>query len=664
MVALLAAGAAALPSPSTSASTRAAAVPVPVPVTWAQRHGIATGPASALQSQTATRSQGATWLWRQAARPEPVAAPPADARAGTITAQAAAWLIDEGVVRQGLPFRGSEPLLRSAFVTWLWRLADRPPPDGDPGNPDVRPTAAYADAVAWAGEEGIIAPSARFRPNDGLRRVDALTWLWRQAGRPDGSETNVLFILTDDQDAASLAHTPRTEALIGGDQGTTFAHAISSFPWCCPSRASLYSGQYSHNHRVFANRPPLGGYPVFDHDTALPTWFEAAGYETAFVGKYLNFYDGPGSDPPIPPGWDHWWAALGQVRGGTGIYFDYAAYDDGEVVVYGNSDEDYVTDVIAERSEQDLRRLWAGGRPFFLHVGHIAPHAGFHTPPEGEEWGLEPTQDNFFSAAPARRHHNTSTDPLPQPPSYGEEDLSDKPPWLRVLGEAQWDQITPQEQTDAYQSAVESLAAVDESVEALVAQLESLGALEDTLIVFMSDNGYLWGEHRVFGKQVPYDESLRIPLVVRGPGFPAGEVVETPVMNVDIAPTLAQAAGLAPTLTMDGIALQEVAADDDAWRDRAVLYENWPSGSRDRPGPVVFNHFEGVRTWRYSYAESDDGGIELYDHVVDPYELTSFHDDPRYAAVRDALAEVLHGMVGCVGEELCTTRADIPDPAP
>jgi len=664
---VVAAGVTALPSPSTPAAAREQVVPVPV--AWAQRHGIATGPASALRSQTASRGQVAQWLWRQAARPEAIAAPPSDLTAGSATARAAAWLSDEAAINPRTTFRASRPMIRSTFVTWLWRLADRPDPATAPRNPDVRPTAAYADAVAWAGQEGIITTRTRFRPNDPLRRVDALTWLWRQAGSPDGTETNVLFVLTDDQTLAALAATPRTEALIGGANGTTFTHAISSFPWCCPSRATMYSGQYSHNHGVLANRPPLGGYPVFDHDNALPTWFDAAGYDTAFVGKYLNWYAGPESDPVIPPGWDHWWAWEGQIHGGTGYYFNYAAMDGDQERIYGDDDEDHADDVIAGRAEEDLDRLWAGGRPFFLHVSYMAPHAGFaESVDEGVE-GLERGQDNVWSATPAPRYDDTSTAPLPQPPSYGEEDLSDKPQWLQDLAHEQvWEatEDSPEDRVDAYQSSIESLMSVDESVERLMGRLEDLGALEDTLVVFMSDNGYLWGEHRMFAdKKIPYDESLRVPLLIRGPGFPAGSTVDTPVANVDIAPTLAAAAGLAPTLAVDGVPLQSVAADDEAWGDRVVLYENWPSGSRERPSArPIFNHYEGVRTARYSYTEDDEGGVQLYDHAVDPYELTSFHDDARYAGVRDALAEVLHGMLGCVGAAECTTRADVPDPLP
>lgn len=652
---VVAALAATAPSPAPPA---AAAAPVPVAVQWAQRHGIVTG-AKVIGRQDASRAQVAVWLWNQAGRPEPTGARPIGVPAGAGWADAATWLADAGLVARAVPFRGTAPLLRRMLVNWLWWQAGSPDPAGAAPQSDVPAGAGYAPAVAWATEQRMVLQRNRFRPGDAVLRVDAISWLWRLAGSPDGTETNVVFVLVDDLNLAGLQFAPRTEALLGGAEGTTFTDTIASYPWCCPSRASIYSGQYSHNHHVLANRPPLGGYPQFDHSTALPTWFDAAGYETAFVGKSLNWYNGADSDPPIPPGWDRWWGWEGQLSGGTGYYFNYAAYVDGETVVHGDEDEDYATDVVAERSEQDLRAMWAGGRPFFLHVSHIGPHAGFN----------DRTQPNQFSASPAPRHVGTSTAELPQPPSFGEEDLSDKPEWLQELAARDhlvWTNATPEERVAAYRAHAEAMASIDESVESLVTTLDELGALEDTLLVFTSDNGYLWGEHRIFAeKKVPYDESLRIPLLIRGPGFPEGATVSAPTMNVDLAPTLAAAAGVSPSLAVDGVPLQSVAADDDAWAQRAVLFENWPQGSRETPGsPPIWDHYEGIRTARYSYMEHHDGSVSLFDHLVDPHELTSFHDDPRYAATRDALAAALHEMLGCEGASACTTTVDPPEPLP
>jgi arylsulfatase A-like enzyme len=630
-------------APSRPAPVEAGPAPLGPAARWALDHGIATRfpDGSFRGSRPVNRGEGATWLWRQAASPGP---------------SAAAWVVSEGL-ETSETYQPAGPLLRRVFVRWLWTLAGEPDA-GPPPHPDVPDRAAYATAVAWAVDEGILAGTGRFRPRTAITRGEAATWLWRQAGRPDGTETNVVFVLTDDQSLAALAAgTPRAEELIGGDHGTTFTQMVASFPLCCPARATLYSGQYSHNHGVLGNEPPLGGYPRFDHDTALPTWFQDAGYHTGFVGKYLNWYGGRFSDPVVPPGWERWWGWTGQVGDGTGYYFNYEANVDGETVLYGDADEDYVTDVIADRSEADLRAMWADGRPFFLHVSHVAPHAGVD----------DRTLPVPFGASPAPRHVGTSTAELPQPPNFDEADLSDKPPWLQRLGqhpESVFNTSTPDDQRAGYRSYLESLASVDESVEQLMATLDELGALDDTLVVFASDNGYLWGEHGIMAdKQVPYEESVRVPLLIRGPGFPAGATVDTPMVDADLAPTLARAAGVTPTTVVDGIPIQELMARPTAWADRAVLLENWPPGSKGRTADsVLYHHFEGVRTSRFTYTEHDDGGVALYDRLLDPYELVSRHEDPAYEATIDALADTLHELLGCSGRASCTARVDPPVP--
>ena len=426
---------------------------------------------------------------------------------------------------------------------------------------------------------------------------------------------NVLVILTDDQTLESMRVLEKTQRLLG-KQGTAFASAFVSYPVCCPSRATLLTGQYAHNHKVMANKPPDGGYGRLDHSNTLPVWLQDAGYETAHVGKYLNGYKGP----EVPPGWSHW---FGLSDPSTYELYDYTAIDDGKPVHFGNAEEDYQTDVLAAKAEEILRQL---DEPFFLSVAPVAPH-------------MERSDENGkgMPPRPAPRHLGRfANEPLPAGASFNEADVKDKPPHiqkLRPLGEARQAQILR-----TYRSQLESLLAIDDLVERLVNVLGETGRLDRTVILFTSDNGFFHGQHRIpEGKLLPYEEAIHVPLIVRGGGFPAGATALQPVSNVDLAPTIVALTGAVARRKMDGRDLLPLALDPALGQDRALFFEVL-SRNRSRPS------YEAVRTARWMWIEYRNGSRELYDLQADPLQLQSRHKAPGLSKVRADLARRLAGL--------------------
>jgi arylsulfatase A-like enzyme len=439
--------------------------------------------------------------------------------------------------------------------------------------------------------------------------------------RPD-----VLLILTDDQTLESMRVMERTRRLIG-DEGTTFANATVSTSLCCPSRATLLTGQYAHNHGVRDNKPPLGGYLRLEPHSTLPVWLRQAGYSTAHVGKYLNGY-GHGTPAVVPPGWTRW---FGLVDPTTYRVYDYRVSDQGKVVSYGEDEDDYQTDVLAAKAEEILRAFASADRPFFLSVAPVPPH-------------LERSDESGKGVAPrpAPRHEGSFADePLPAKASYDEADVSDKPPFVRKLprlGEKARDRTL-----QIYRARLASLLAVDDLVDRLVRALAETGRLDRTVILFTSDNGFFSGEHRLLdGKYYPYEESIRVPLLIRGGGFPKGRVAQQVVSNVDLAATIVALAKAQPGRVLDGRSLLPLALEAQTARNRGVLIEGF-GPEKQRPS------FAAIRTPRWLWAEYGDGSRELYDLSTDPLELTSRHRDPTLADLRASLAARLAKLRRCAG---------------
>lgn len=400
---------------------------------------------------------------------------------------------------------------------------------------------------------------------------------------------NVVLIVTDDQRWDTLWAMPNVRSLLG-DAGVTFTNAFVSNPACCPSRASILTGTYSHTNGVWTNQSWYGGFTAFDESSTLATWLQAAGYRTSLIGKYLNGYHGPGSDGYVPVGWDRWWSFVG------GRYFGYSVNDDGQTRTYGWSEQDYVMDAMTDEAEAFI----AGSeQPFFLYLTPKAPH---------------------MPATPAPRHADAFSDLAPwRPASWNEANVRDKPGWVRKLPaiDDARAEILDRKRLDM----LRSLLALDEGIGRLVGTLEQQGELDRTLFIFTSDNGYAWGEHRWDRKAAPYEEIIRVPLVIRYDPLTSGTNDARFAVNVDIAPTIAEITGIdAPA--MEGMSLVPLLRGErPGWR-RDFLLEHL---GKKIPG------YCGVRSKRYTYVYHATGEQELYDLVNDPSQLTNLAGDAGYA---------------------------------
>ncbi len=478
-------------------------------------------------------------------------------------------------------------------------------------------------------------------------------WSRHPAAAAPAERPNIIFILTDDLDAKSISVMPQLKALIA-DQGVTFSNFFVTDSLCCPSRSSILRGQYVHNHRVLSNAPPNGSYSRFyelGHESStIGVWLKSAGYRTGFMGKYLNGYPGRTvSDTHVPPGWDEWDSpTTGSAYGN----FNYRMNENGRIVTYGRNPDDYFTDVAARKAIEFIRRSTRDGTPFFLYLATYAPHQ---------------------PATPAPRHQNQFANvTAPRSPSFNEADVSDKPGWVKRLPP-----LSPRQTAqidELYRKRLQSLQAVDELIAALVGELQVSGQLARTYLVFSSDNGFHLGEHRLLvGKNTAYEEDIRVPLIVRGPGIPARQMVDHLAVNIDLAPTFAELAGAAVPAFVDGRSLVPLLRADapgpDRWR-QAFLVERYAvapdaesatgaeratAASRPRAQGRALEFF-GIRTRDGVYVEYSTGERELYDLQKDAYEL----DNLAGPASRDLLARLsarVADLKRCAGPA-CRTAED------
>jgi N-acetylglucosamine-6-sulfatase len=448
-----------------------------------------------------------------------------------------------------------------------------------------------------------------------------------QAVSAPAPKPNVLVIMTDDQTVESLRVMTNVERLLAR-QGTTFTNSFVSYALCCPSRATFLTGQYPHNHGVLGNAAPNGGYYKLDSSNTLPVWLQRAGYFTAHVGKYLNGY-GTRNPREVPPGWNDW---HGTVDPSTYRFYGYTVTENGTPRTYGSNPASYQADVFTEKALAIVRARAPQQQPFFLSLAYLAPHSG--GPREADD------PPNQATPAPAPRHRNRfAAEPLPQPPSFNEADVSDKPAAIRnrpLLGATRLAAIR-----ENYQQRLESLLAVDEGVARIIGELERLGELDRTLILFTADNGFFHGEHRIpQGKVLLYEPSIRVPLIVRGLDVRTGRRNSVPVSNIDLAPTIAAVAGARPGRRVDGRSLLPLLRDPNVGWGRDLLIEREPGAAT----------FAALHTPRFVYAEHGSGEKELYDLSLDPDQLQSRHADPAYDAVRTRLAQRLFDLRRCAGD--------------
>ncbi|MEA2564189.1 MAG: hypothetical protein QOH06_5693 [Acidobacteriota bacterium] len=440
---------------------------------------------------------------------------------------------------------------------------------------------------------------------------------------------NLIIILTDDQDLSSLAYMPKTLELLGA-QGMTFRNYFVPLSLCCPSRATLLTGLYAHNHKVYTNFPPDGGFERFaaqgHEEKTLATALHDAGYRTALIGKYLNGY--PKKDDPthIPPGWDEW---VSPVKGSPYGSYHYTVNDNGKLVKHGNKTEDYMTDMLSKKAVDFVRRT--GGQPFFLYLATYGPHK---------------------PATPARRHFALFPGlQAPRTPSFNEVTVSDKPARIRKLKRLKPERIAV---IDAlYRKQVLSLQAIDEAVAALIETLRETGQLDNTFIVFTSDNGFHLGQHRLEpGKYTAYEPDVHVPLLVRGPGVPKGVEVTALISSVDLVPTFAELAGAPLPSEPDGRSLMQFLQGQapTTWR-QAVLLEQfkYPVSPPDDDAVSDNPAHRGLRTDSIKYVEYGTGEREVYDLRNDPDELLNLQDRAPLAWLAQ-LSQRAKALATCKGE--------------
>jgi len=454
----------------------------------------------------------------------------------------------------------------------------------------------------------------------------------------NGAQPNIVFVMTDDQTTSSVAVQRHVKQL--QSEGTSFSQALATYPLCCPSRATYLSGQYSHNHGVIHNAGPFGGYTSFDHSNALPIWLQEAGYRTMHVGRYLNGYGVQNPDmTEIPPGWSDWISGVGES---VFNYHQWQTNENGALFWRPGLDrpDEHQTDFYGRRAAELVAQAAPSEQPFFLSLTFPAPHSG----------GPKDDDDPSFlgTPSPASRHRDFFRDmPLPRPPNFDEADMSTKPQILADRPRLSPEWIAAIQEN--YQQELESLLSVDDAVGAVVAALQRSGELDNTLLIYTSDNGFFHGEHRVTSEKVlPYDAGARIPLIVRGPGVPRNRRLNQLVGNIDWAPTIVDAAGATPGRLMDGRSLFELLEDPRRQPGRELVLEN---GVGANGVPM----FRALRNQRYVWVEhKTTGEYELYDLRRDPYELRNLEDLDSYAALRKALAARLRKLQRCRGQAACS----------
>jgi N-acetylglucosamine-6-sulfatase len=459
----------------------------------------------------------------------------------------------------------------------------------------------------------------------------------------DPNQPNIVLIMTDDEDVALHAFMPKTKALLH-DRGTTFDNFFVTYSFCCPSRASILRGQYAHSTHIVGNEPPWGGFEKFRQlgleESTVATWLQDAGYHTAMIGKYLNRYV-PERDG-VPPGWDDWY-----VGGNAHPSYNYALNENGRMVAYGKAPEDYLNDVLTGKAVRVIRDASAAAQPFFVYVLPYTPHSPSVAAPRHE---------GMFAGVR-----------LPRTPAFDEADVSDKPAFIRMIPPLEEEDVARLERE--YQARLRSLQAIDDMVASIVDALDAAQVLDNTYVIYSSDNGFHLGEHRLpAGKDFAFEEDIRVPAVVRGPGVPAGHRVEAMVLNSDFAPTFAEIAGIAPPEFVDGRSFLPLFEDpNQPWRESFLIerrqLENQYVELAERLGMPAADlelaaQFDAIRTPDWTYVEYGTGERELYDLARDPGQLENMVETADTALVA-ALAARLAELRTCAGVD-CRRLEDLP----
>jgi N-acetylglucosamine-6-sulfatase len=496
-----------------------------------------------------------------------------------------------------------------------------------------------------------------------------------------------VVIQTDDQTLDSLYETfsafpgaaetramPNTLDLIA-KRGMTFNRYYVPYPLCCPSRVSLLTGRYAHNHNVKGNVQPNGGFTGFSFRGAmqhnLATWLATAGYRTIHVGKFLNGY---GDDPydnglTIPPGWNAWYSI---PKADTHhYYYGYSLNANGQIVgpfgdpgnwetrEYGVRDDFgcpfepanglpcyYLTDGLTNLATAEMLAT-SPEQPFYLQLDYTAPHGDFRKPA-----GPEPAIRHYDWFKGARLPHDRSE-------GFDEGTVTDKPHFIREASH-----LTPNEKRTYrvyYEKQLEALRAVDDGVRQVIGTLSQMGRLQNTYVLFVSDNGFFFGEHRLLGgKFLAYESATHMPFLIRGPGIEPGSSTGELIANVDVAPTILELAGAEADKSIDGRSLVPYLEDPELRSRRPILFESFVETSDvEAQGAITSKatasllappkDYAGIRLGPYKYIAWPTGEKELYNINKDPYELNSLHRVPNFFPIRNFLHRQMKKLIDCVG---------------
>ena len=433
---------------------------------------------------------------------------------------------------------------------------------------------------------------------------------------------NIVFILTDDLAWNLVQYMPHVLKM--QKEGATFANYFVTDSLCCPSRSSIFTGRYPHSTGVYRNVGPDGGYAAFHgrgHEQAtFATALSAAGYRTAMLGKYLNGY--LPETHGVSPGWKSW-----VVGGHAYAEFNYSLNQEGNVVRYGNRPADYLTDVLSGVAVRFIKQ--AGGTPFFIEIATFAPHAPY---------------------TPAPRDANALAEVrAPRTPAFNAAPDANAPKWLRgfrPLSDADMVRIDGN-----FRKRAQSVLAVDAMIAELQAAVAAIGEANNTYFIFSSDNGYHMGEHRLMpGKMTAYDTDIHVPLIVTGPGVPAGITVDEIAANIDLCPTFTELGGMVTSGKIDGRSLAPLLRGQKVpdWRTVTLVEHRGPLRNvvdPDFPGMRGGNPttYEAIRAAKWLYVEYEGGEREYHDLATDPHELTN-----SYSSLSSEQKNQLHATLDAV----------------
>ncbi|GAA2365250.1 hypothetical protein GCM10010170_063620 [Dactylosporangium salmoneum] len=442
------------------------------------------------------------------------------------------------------------------------------------------------------------------------------------------AKPNIVFVLTDDLAWNLVQHMPEVQRL--QHDGTTFTNYTVTDSLCCPSRSSIFTGKFPHDTGVFTNNAPDGGFNVFhsrDESNTFATALQGQGYATAMMGKYLNGYDPKSLF--VPPGWSEW-----DVSGNGYPEYNYNLNENSTLVHYGNTEADYLTDVVGTKGKQFVKRSAAAGKPFLLEIATFAPHGPF-TPAKQD---LDKFPDLTAPRGPA-------FDRLP----------ANAPSWLAGNTPLTADEKSKID-TD-FRKRAQAVQAVDRMLAGLRQALTDAGVAGNTYVVFSSDNGFHMGEHRLTeGKQTAFETDVRVPLVIAGPNVAAGKERPQVVQNIDLAPTFQKLGGAPIAAGVDGRQLVTLMTGGTTaeWRTASLIEHHGPSTDADDPDLQTVRNgmpttYEALRTPAYTYVEYDNGEREYYDRTTDPDQLNNTAGSlpaARLTALHDAMTALKNCHTG------------------